>query len=232
MGRLTAQAKSELVETRRRQILEAAAEVFSARGYHDATMREVAAAAGLAQGTLYLYFPGKRELLLAVWDHLVIRSLAPLLEQAGPADLAEFFKTVLRNRLQILEQYAPLMRLVYHIADHDETFRAALIDRLEQMHDVAETCIRRGIQEGAIRPVEPRIAARMFSSVIVGYLFTQQFFDAANWPYGVDRVADEMGRVLAFGVVPRAATDLDGAAAPDPRRARERQDGRRGGERV
>ncbi|MEO0146416.1 MAG: TetR/AcrR family transcriptional regulator [candidate division WOR-3 bacterium] len=52
-------------ERKRREILSAARRVFSERGYYQATMDEIASEAGVAKGTLYLYYPSKAHLLLA-----------------------------------------------------------------------------------------------------------------------------------------------------------------------
>jgi AcrR family transcriptional regulator len=64
VARLTEEARRRLTQRRRRQILEAAVAVFSEAGYEGATVRAIAERAGLAEGTLYLYFPSKRPLLL------------------------------------------------------------------------------------------------------------------------------------------------------------------------
>ncbi len=58
-GRLSAEA-------RRRVILEAAKGVFGSAGYHAATTREIAGAAGVSEALLYQHFPGKRQLFEAV----------------------------------------------------------------------------------------------------------------------------------------------------------------------
>src|SRR5579859_968905 len=58
---------------RRRQLLEAALEVFVARGYHAAAMDEIAERAGVSKPVLYQHFPGKQELYLALLDESVER---------------------------------------------------------------------------------------------------------------------------------------------------------------
>ncbi|MGD0878729.1 MAG: helix-turn-helix domain-containing protein [Anaerolineales bacterium] len=55
---------------RRTQILEAATRVFAEKGYHRATTKDIARAAGMAEGTIYLYFENKSELLIALMEHL------------------------------------------------------------------------------------------------------------------------------------------------------------------
>jgi AcrR family transcriptional regulator len=56
-------------EARRAQILAAALRCFARRGYHATTIEEIVAESGLARGTLYLYYPGKEALYLALSDH-------------------------------------------------------------------------------------------------------------------------------------------------------------------
>jgi AcrR family transcriptional regulator len=53
-------------EQRRKEICAAALELFSSKGFHETTMEEVANAAGVAKGTIYLYFESKEHLLLAL----------------------------------------------------------------------------------------------------------------------------------------------------------------------
>ncbi|MEA2421623.1 MAG: hypothetical protein QOF55_722 [Thermoleophilaceae bacterium] len=55
-------------DERRRQLLEAGARVFTERSYDDASMAEVARAAGISKGLLYHYFPSKRDLFVATLE--------------------------------------------------------------------------------------------------------------------------------------------------------------------
>jgi AcrR family transcriptional regulator len=54
------------IARRKNEILDAAARIFAEKGYANATTKEIAEAADMAEGTLYNYYGGKRELLLAV----------------------------------------------------------------------------------------------------------------------------------------------------------------------
>ncbi|MHC5035614.1 MAG: TetR/AcrR family transcriptional regulator [Planctomycetota bacterium] len=78
---------------RRQDILDAARAVFWERGYTGTTMPEIAEAAELAPGTLYLYFPSKSalyaELLLEGYDVLLARLEAQVAEEAPPRMHAE-----------------------------------------------------------------------------------------------------------------------------------------------
>jgi AcrR family transcriptional regulator len=62
--------RTEKGERMRETILAAALELFTTRGYHETTMREIAAAAGRSPGLTYRYFARKEDLVLAMYDQL------------------------------------------------------------------------------------------------------------------------------------------------------------------
>jgi AcrR family transcriptional regulator len=63
-------------KTKQQRLITAAAQVFAARGYRNATMEEIAHTAGTAKGTLYLYFKDKESLFYAVFEWLTAQTLA------------------------------------------------------------------------------------------------------------------------------------------------------------
>jgi AcrR family transcriptional regulator len=96
MSRPPSSTRERLAENtarlRRQHILDAARRVFAARGFHRATIREIAAEAGVSDGTIYNVFEDKLALLLALLD--------PLGEAAAPPPLpAEADPTALLRHL-------------------------------------------------------------------------------------------------------------------------------------
>lgn len=77
-------------EQTRERILEAALELFRAKGFAAATMREVAAAAGMATGAAYYYFPSKEAIVLAFYER-ARQEMEPLAAEvlAGPKKLED-----------------------------------------------------------------------------------------------------------------------------------------------
>jgi AcrR family transcriptional regulator len=61
---------TQLIAARRSQILDAATRVFAKKGFHRATIKDVAKAAKIADGTIYNYFKNKTALLLGILDRL------------------------------------------------------------------------------------------------------------------------------------------------------------------
>jgi AcrR family transcriptional regulator len=92
-------------DERRRQLLEAGARVFTERSYDDASMADVARAAGISKGLLYHYFPSKRDLFVATLE----AAAAELREitQPDPAlAIPDQLVTVLDAYLRWIEQHA------------------------------------------------------------------------------------------------------------------------------
>ncbi|MEW6258856.1 MAG: TetR/AcrR family transcriptional regulator [Thermodesulfobacteriota bacterium] len=78
----------ELVEKRRRQIIDAAVELFIENGFHKTTTRQIAAAAGFSIGSLYEYVKSKEDILYLVCDAIhqeMINSVTEALSQATEA---------------------------------------------------------------------------------------------------------------------------------------------------
>lgn len=72
------QPKQERSRKRPSQILKAALQEFSARGFSDCRLEDVASRVGISKGTIYRYFPNKEELFCAVIQHQVVERLKHL----------------------------------------------------------------------------------------------------------------------------------------------------------
>src|SRR5438445_486572 len=84
-------------QDKRARILDAAVKVFAGRGFHSATVAEIARVAGVADGTIYLYFKSKDDLLLRLFDEKMTDLLAQLRaalaeEKSAPARLRRFIQ--------------------------------------------------------------------------------------------------------------------------------------------
>jgi AcrR family transcriptional regulator len=98
---------------RRKQILDAATQVFAEKGFHRATVKEIARVAGIADGTIYTYFASKDEVLLAVLDRLNETTERKQQFVLGDEqDLKAFFRAYLRQRMALLWPNAEVFRAV------------------------------------------------------------------------------------------------------------------------
>jgi len=98
---------------RRKQILDAATQVFAEKGFHRATIKDIARVAGIADGTIYTYFASKDEVLLAVLDRLNETTERKQQFVLGDEqDLKAFFRAYLQQRMALLWPNAEVFRAV------------------------------------------------------------------------------------------------------------------------
>ncbi|HET6264105.1 MAG TPA: TetR family transcriptional regulator [Usitatibacter sp.] len=119
---------SEDREARRHAILDAAEKLFLKHPERMASVSEVAAAAGLAKGTVYLYFPSKEEMLLALHERHVGSFFAQLIKkvvQPGPVGFDDVFG-VTRDFLISLPGYLELTSRCFALMDRAIPREAAL----------------------------------------------------------------------------------------------------------
>ncbi len=117
-----AERKEREKEQRREEILDAAQKIFFTKGLQSATMDEIAAAAELSKGTLYLYFNSKEDLYLAV----LLRGLQ---------HLSKMFQEVVAKNLPVIETIRELQRAyVLFFRRHVDYFRMLDFFETPQFH--------------------------------------------------------------------------------------------------
>ena len=104
MASPNAAAKNE----KRRRILDAAIQAFSTHGFYRTRISDIAKAANVADGTVYLYFAGKEELLGAIFDELEARRILELhLRSLGEdRSLTTVFQIELRHSTRFMDLYS------------------------------------------------------------------------------------------------------------------------------
>jgi len=167
------------VEAMQDRILSAAFSCFATRGYHAARMSDVAQAAGLAKGTLYLYFSSKAALTQA----LIAREFAmieAISKQGPPADLASLMEQ-LRDTLLRGGENRQAIRMFFEVMGpglEDGGLRqliAGYFQRLGQSYGAALTDLQ---AQGAIRrDVEPEAAGRALAAMLDGMITHAALFD-------------------------------------------------------
>lgn len=168
------------------EVLEAALEVFAEKGFAMARMEDVAARAGVSKGTVYLYYPSKEAVFEAVVRAAILPNLTRVEALAagydGPA--LDLLRQLLAALLQVLEtpRLIAIPRLV--IAEARTFPELALFYRREVVDrglGLVEGILRRGIERGELRPVDPAATAR---------LCVAPFLLAAIWKATFDPLQD------------------------------------------
>jgi AcrR family transcriptional regulator len=169
--RIHSVAEQERIDRRRAQILAAASRVFARHGFHRTTVREIAREAGLADGTIYLYFASKRELLLALLGQLgrVDERQADFAAMAG-VDARTFLDAYLRRRFADLGEWRQLFAAVIPEVLADADLRAAQIEQATPAFEAAEAELARRMEAGELPRRDPALATRVVAGTIIGLL--------------------------------------------------------------
>lgn len=193
-----------VASARRTQILEAAARVFAEKGFHPSTVRDVAKAAGVADGTIYNYFENKSALLLGLLGLMTERARGQVdpatlagadlrgltrLYLSGPlealsADNAELFRVIVSEvvvNLEVRERF--YAQLLGPMLKAGEEMFSRVMSRPEQPADASQVALQ----------------VRALSGLILGLILQRVMGDellASRW----DELPDLLADLLANGM--------------------------------
>lgn len=127
-------------EVRRHALLDAAEALFLEHPDRMASVAEVAEAAGLAKGTVYLYFPSKEEMLLSLHERHVAKFFAALMRLLARRRIAGFDDVwrVTRDTLVRAPGYLPLTSRCFGLMDRDIPTETAVAFKLRVARVLAE----------------------------------------------------------------------------------------------
>ncbi len=154
------------IARRQGEILSAAARVFAAKSYAAATTKDIAAEADVAEGTLYNYFASKREILLAIAARTQAPMEAAVAEAMGMETRAAMVY-MFEKALDFSVASLPFARtLVSEAWLDDDILHEFLLERLTRMHSLLVDFIRKRIDAGAFRPINPQVAAQVAMGIL------------------------------------------------------------------
>ncbi|GGM93279.1 TetR family transcriptional regulator [Thermus composti] len=155
---------------RRDQILHMAGELFSQKGYHATSMRELARHLNLQGGSLYAHIRSKEELLLEVVRQAAER-FQKVLEELPPEDPVARMRALVKGHLRVIAQELPRATVFFHEWKH---LSPPLLEEAKALRrryeEGVQEVIREGVEEGVFRVENVRLATLFVLS-------------ALNWTY-------------------------------------------------
>ena len=207
----TAATRERKSGDKRERILAAAVRVFAKSGFFDARVSDVAQAAGVADGTIYLYFTSKEQLLVSLFEDRVDKLLAFMqtdLSNLGSAK--EKLRRVIELQLGLLEGERDLAEVITVIVrQSSKLLKEYATPKFSAYLDAIARIVAEGQAAGDFRTdVSPGLVARATFGALDGVTFT--------WALGR---AEEGALVGAAGQI--ADLFLRGLS-PSPRRTPEK----------
>jgi len=196
--------REQLIEARRNQILDATAKVFAEKGFHRATTKEIARAAGVSEGTIYNYFDSKADLVVGIMTRLAeLDALGEELAGALQSEPREFFIAAFRHRVNRIRQGQEMLQAilpeVLTSPELRESFYRQYVLRIAEM---LEQYVRTRVELGDIRPVNVPLTVRALQSIFVG-LFVMRILGDEAVLSGWDDVPEVLATLIFDGLCPR-----------------------------
>ena len=189
---------------RRRQIIEAAATLFSRKGFRGTTTREIAGAVGVSEAMLFKHFATKEELYAAIIEAKSHgwRALDAAVEAAEREDDAEVLRTLAREMIERIREDPTLMRLTFFSALEGHALSEIMFrSRVQQVDDFLSRYIAKRIAAGAFRSVDPLQAAWNFIGMVAYHLQLRELFGQKPPRHlTTERAVEEMVALFLHGV--------------------------------
>ncbi len=162
--------REERAAERRLNIVKVAVKLFSEKGYHDATVEEIARELKYTKGSIYYYISSKQDLLFQCHDmamNLLLENIERIKTSGLPPD--QMLKEVVRGHIETLMSEFNLITVTLG-SDYEleEKYAEIIIKKRDQYESFISDIIRDGIKKGIFREVPVKVVINL----IMG---------AANW---------------------------------------------------
>lgn len=201
--------QQQLITARRNQILDAATQVFAEKGFARATIRDIATAAGIADGTIYNYFENKTGLLLGLLNRLnESDQRQEHFAQSAEMDITDFIQGYVKHRLEHVSGDAlRLLQVVLAEVLINRELRELYFQQvIAPTLTIAEQSFEQWSKEGKIVTGDPRMAPRLLASMALGVLMLRLMGDSyleAHW----HAVPEALSALALTGLTPQKGDD-------------------------
>jgi TetR/AcrR family fatty acid metabolism transcriptional regulator len=187
------------VGNKRERIIAAAAKLFGDKGYHDTTTAEIAESAGVAAGTIYIYFSSKEELLVAVFEEFLGKHMESLREgvEREPTPEKKLVR-LLELGLELMYNNPDSARIFLSQLRQSTTMITTVAKRSSRIYrDIIEAILEEGARTGLCRKVNVPAAAAMlfgaFQSTVLDWV-------ADDCSYNLTELAGELTDFVLYGI--------------------------------
>ncbi|KZL49964.1 MULTISPECIES: TetR/AcrR family transcriptional regulator [Cyanophyceae] len=187
----------------RTRILQAAQKLFASKGFDGTTTRDLAQAAGVAEGTLFRHFSNKKSILVEVATSGWVDILTDLLTELSEMGSYKAIAQVMRRRMWNLHKNVDLMKVCFM----EVQFHPDLRDRIQEevigkMTDVAEAFFQSAMDKGIYRQTDAKLVAKVFLGMFAIAGFSNNTLMAPDAsPQEMQQMAEGLADIFLNGVL-------------------------------
>ncbi len=182
------------LESRRRQIMDAAITCFAREGFHRTTMQDIVAETGLSAGAIYRYFPAKEDIVAAIASEHHSREAAVLAEAKAGADVGAALRELVQVSLGRLtdpdeQRWRRVTVQVWGEALRNDRVMEIVRSGLDEPIDILADLFRRGQLEGIVPgEIDAEGGARVCAAIFQGLVLQQAWYPELDVDAYVDTV--------------------------------------------
>jgi len=183
----------------RDDILDAAAQVIRRKGFHGASMADIADAVKLQKASLYHHVTSKQEILLDLLER-ALQLLSDRISQIAAGDLPadEKLRQMIKVYLQLLAENSDLSSvLLFEYRSLDKKSHARHIPHRDKFEGIWREVVNEGVRAGLFACPDGPIAVRMLMGVMN---WTLTWYNPAG-PKSIERIADQYAELLFHGLL-------------------------------
>ncbi len=199
-------------EARPDEVLDAALELFTKRGFTRTTVDQVATRAGLSKGTVYLYFPSKKALLAG----LVRRAVVPVADMAlgviadyrgDPRPVIRQLVGMIAGKMTDPKVFAVPKLVIREAVGAPEIAQMYREEVLDRAMPALAGLIAQGVEGGYIRKVDPELTFRSILGPLMMHMVMAEVFSIRpDDGLALDRLVENHLTILFAGLEPEGAT--------------------------
>ncbi len=147
------------------RIIQAATKIFARKGFYQAKVSDIAKEAGVADGTIYIYFENKDDILISLFEEQMQMVLDNMLsELAGISDPADKLTHFARTHLKLVEENKDVAEIIQvELRQSSKFMKEYKNEKFAKYLNIIADIIREGQDKGIFRKeVMPGVAKRAF----------------------------------------------------------------------
>jgi AcrR family transcriptional regulator len=187
----------------RDRILQTAQRLFAAQGFDGTTTRDLAAAANVAEGTLFRHFPNKKAILVEVATQGWVEILTDLLTELSEMGSYKAIAQVMRRRMWNMKKNADMMRVCFMEAQFHPDLRDRIqIEVIGKMTNVAEAFFQEAMDKGIYRQMDAKLVSKVFLGMFAVAGFSNETIASPDAsPQELQAMAEGLADIFLNGVL-------------------------------
>lgn len=191
------------------KILDSAVEIFAEKGYSATTTSEIAKKAEVAEGTIFRYFPKKKDLLTKVvyrfldsfGEKLLISPLERILKDNKNQPVEVIIKEIIKDRVRLFRKYNGYLKvLATEMQFHDEIYDIFKTRILTSGFDFGEHLFQELYDRGEIRDLNTLVTFRTLLGSVVFMMIQRSFLSDISSGLTLDEEIDQIIDILMNGI--------------------------------